>query len=73
MKDTEFWIATVSDGDGLHWSEILWGDGYTEQEAIAEAWRSLPGLYLFPGQELQLHGPYICNVAAVTKYGERQS
>ena len=69
MENMEFWIATVSDDDGLHWSEILWGDGLSPADARLEAWNAFPDLCLIEGQELQLHGPYICNRAAAQRFG----
>lgn len=62
MVNIEFWIATATDAEGdLHWSDIIWGDGYTLPEAKAEASRLALGEALPVACEINAHGPYGTN------------
>lgn len=68
MEGIEFWIVTVEDTDGLHGSEIVWGDGLDPADAIKQFrkdWADLmvPGYYP-EGCDIIAHGPYQTNGAA---------
>lgn len=63
----EFWIATATDDQGdLHWSDIIWGDGYDAPDALKEAMRRAynDALGGFGAATFAVHGPYLTNDAA---------
>lgn len=59
----EFWIGTITDSDGdLHGSEIIWGDGLGDADALHEFTRMMGGLPagMYPeGCDIIVHGPYL--------------
>lgn len=66
FSGVEFWVATITDDDGdLHWSDIIWGDGYGAEDALNEArkaWENHPRGLRLP-HSLTIHGPFIQNTA----------
>lgn len=62
----EFWVAEVLDTDGdLHWSQIIWGDGFSAEDALKDAQDY--GHDIMEGHALSVSGPYRTNCVAVAK------
>lgn len=59
----EFWVATAEIDVDLHWSDIIWGDGYEASEALKIA-RSRVSEDVPTICEVYVHGPYLTNNAA---------
>jgi hypothetical protein len=65
MENMEFYIAAVSDDDGLHWSTVFWWDGEITKREIERLQREaqVSGVPSLSG--FTLHGPFTAGAPIV--------
>lgn len=57
MEGEPYWIATVSDEDGLHASDIVWGDHQDADDAYEKVSQDVRDASEQYGLPIQWHGP----------------
>lgn len=59
METMQFYVAAYSDADGLHWSDVIWHDGWADVRALYDCAQIAADLANVPATgTLTLHGPF---------------